>query len=51
MRRAVAADTGARPVAKLVEKFAALPLAELFVGGRARKKLKLKYGNGEFRYA
>ena len=51
VRRSVAEDAGARPVARLVEKFAALPLAELLIAGKTRKKLKLAYAGGEFRYA
>ena len=51
VRRTREADAGARPVAKLVEKFAALPLAELFIGGRVRKKMQLAYAGGKFRYA
>ena len=51
VRRTLEADAGARPVAKLVEKFAALPLAELFITGKTGKKLLLAYEGGEFRYA
>ena len=51
VRRAAEADAGARPVAKLVEEFAALPLAELVVAGKTGKKLKLGYAKGAFGYA
>jgi ATP-dependent Clp protease ATP-binding subunit ClpA len=50
VRRAGEENAGARPVARLIEKFAALPLVELLLGGGG-KKLKLAYRNGEFRYA
>lgn len=43
-------DGGGRPVLKLPEEFAALPPAELFIGGKVGKKLKLAYRNGKFGY-
>ena len=51
VRRATAENAGGRPVAKLVEEFAALPLAELFIDGKTGGKLKLAYAGGKFRYA
>ena len=50
VRRAAARDEGARPVARLVEKFAALPLAELLIRGTRKKNMKLVYEKGGFRY-
>ena len=50
VRRAAAEDAGARPVARLVEKFAALPLAEFLIDGRFGKRLKFAYQRGEFRF-
>lgn len=50
VRRAAAENAGARPVARLVERFAALPLAEHIIGGRSGKKLTLAYRMEKFRY-
>ena len=48
VRRTAERNEGARPIATLLEEFAALPLAELLIDNAAARKRTLVFSGGEF---